>query len=188
MAVTRAEYYFDHDPGVGNGTVMTYDGNGVIAATLGTDVPIGLYDVHVRAQNAAGEWVSGPTVELAVENDVLSKAKGSGTIVPGGVTSKPGDTFPGMDGVTPATVKFLVQALVGTGGSPVGTVRFKFALGDCTVTGSNCFKVVSTGVKSLGFPGNHVAKVQGTAKVRLNGVLQAGLYHYQLKGAGREFD
>ena len=53
--VFRAEYYFDTDPGVGNGTAMTVNGS-TVSANGSLSGLFGQHTLYVRVQDAAGNW------------------------------------------------------------------------------------------------------------------------------------
>lgn len=57
--ITRLEYYFDSDPGYGNGAALSFTpGSQIIYLdAVGTaGLPYGLHSFHIRAQNALGYW------------------------------------------------------------------------------------------------------------------------------------
>lgn len=53
--VARAEYYFDIDPGQGNGVALSVSGNTATANASLTGLS-GQHTLHVRSQDAAGNW------------------------------------------------------------------------------------------------------------------------------------
>ena len=64
--VIGGEYYIGSaDPGQGNGTAMAYDGSNIDAA-LGSELAPGTYAIHVRAEDAAGNWSAITTTSLVV--------------------------------------------------------------------------------------------------------------------------
>ncbi len=57
--ITRLEYYFDTDPGQGNGTPLSFTPGSQIVYLDGVGtagLPYGLHALYIRAQNALGHW------------------------------------------------------------------------------------------------------------------------------------
>jgi hypothetical protein len=70
--VAGGEYYLGStDPGVGNGTPMTYDGSN-IDASLGSTLSPGTYSVNVRAEDTAGNWSGVTTTNLVVNPSTVA--------------------------------------------------------------------------------------------------------------------
>ena len=94
--VVAGEYYFDTDPGPGNGTPMTY-GGGVLSTTIGTGLTVGVYQIGVRAKDAAGNWTAPPVVTILVVYDpslpVGVTGKNKNDLVP---SLANGDVLPGL--------------------------------------------------------------------------------------------
>ena len=57
--IVAAEYFFDTDPGVGNGTAIAIAPGKVVTASLNPDVTAlgdGLHELYIRTQDANGAW------------------------------------------------------------------------------------------------------------------------------------
>lgn len=52
----KAEYYFDHDPGEGNGKVIKVDGNALSFPMETSNLSNGNHILYVRTQNGDGSW------------------------------------------------------------------------------------------------------------------------------------
>ena len=52
----RAEYFFDHDPGEGNGNVIKTDGNAVAFPLETSDLNDGNHILYIRTQDDFGNW------------------------------------------------------------------------------------------------------------------------------------
>lgn len=52
----KAEYFFDHDPGEGNGKVIKNDGNNMAFAMETSNLSNGNHVLYVRTQDGAGNW------------------------------------------------------------------------------------------------------------------------------------
>ncbi len=80
--VRRAEYFIgDTDPGAGNAATMHYDG-AAARVTHGTDYPAGVYNISVRAQDAAGNWSQLRSGYLVVYDPALDmRVRGKKTIM-----------------------------------------------------------------------------------------------------------
>jgi hypothetical protein len=65
--VEGGEYFIGADPGVGNGTVMTFT-PGSLSATLGAGLAPGTYVVGVRARDRAGNWSAVQSGQLVVQS------------------------------------------------------------------------------------------------------------------------
>ncbi|NRA94095.1 MAG: T9SS type A sorting domain-containing protein [Psychroserpens sp.] len=66
--ITAAEYFFDIDPGIGNGTPIDLDDSVSIDEDLSVDVPVDLPDgdhfLYIRVQNTDGTWSLYATTEM----------------------------------------------------------------------------------------------------------------------------
>jgi len=63
--VVSGEYFIGSDPGLGNGSPLTYS-NGNLSASLGANLATGNYSVNVRGLDAAGNWSGVSTITLVV--------------------------------------------------------------------------------------------------------------------------
>jgi hypothetical protein len=70
--VQRVEYYLNTDPGQGNGTEMTLTSGDTYTAELGTSIPVGTYQVYVRALDTQGNWSTPISEQLVVSNQLIS--------------------------------------------------------------------------------------------------------------------
>lgn len=78
ISITQAEYFWNTDPGAGNGTpLLVADGdyNDALEQMLGslTDIPeMGTHTLHVRARDAANGWSAPFSVVVNVENEITT--------------------------------------------------------------------------------------------------------------------
>jgi hypothetical protein len=90
--VAGGEYFIgDIDPGEGNGAVMNWDGTN-LTTTFGTDFPVGVYKINVRAQDNAGNW-SEVVTDYLVVYETGYRMTGRRTIIPS-LTNN--DILPGL--------------------------------------------------------------------------------------------
>lgn len=88
--VKSAEYYFDTDPGAGNGTsILAQDGNfnQTLEAIIGGDIPapvsIGYHTLYIRPMDEEDEW--GPSFGIVVNMDTALGAPPFNTVMAGDV-------------------------------------------------------------------------------------------------------
>ncbi|MGB0916842.1 MAG: T9SS type A sorting domain-containing protein [Flavobacteriales bacterium] len=86
--VKSAEYYFDNDPGAGNGTtILAQDGNfnQTLEAIIGGDIPapvsIGVHTLYIRPMDEEDEW--GPSFGIVVNMDTALGAPPFNTMMVG---------------------------------------------------------------------------------------------------------
>lgn len=88
--VAAGEYFIGNDPGIGSGTVLSWDGNNLNSDLFGANLEPGVYDIGIRAQDNAGNWSATQTEYLVVFDPA-----GPGYIVgQQKVTPGAGDTLP----------------------------------------------------------------------------------------------
>lgn len=56
--IALIEYYFDTDPGQGNGTAMIVSGSNATATATISNLSSGQHTLHIRSQDSAGNWSS----------------------------------------------------------------------------------------------------------------------------------
>jgi protocatechuate 3,4-dioxygenase beta subunit len=79
--VVNGEYYYGTDPGQGNGTAMTY-ASGNLSGTLGTNLPVGVYQIYVRSHDAAANWSTAKSAQLIVTQTGTTQTQASGSYTP----------------------------------------------------------------------------------------------------------
>lgn len=65
----RAEYYFDHDPGFGNGTPIKEDGTKLAFSMDASSLRNGNHILYIRAQDAEGTWNIEETSPFSLKKD-----------------------------------------------------------------------------------------------------------------------
>jgi protocatechuate 3,4-dioxygenase beta subunit len=92
--VTSGEYFIGTDPGAGHGVPMHY-ADGSLTAVLGANLPVGVYDIGVRAQDAAGNWTVTVATILVVHDPMGPGVTGKNKkdLIP---SLAAGDTLPGL--------------------------------------------------------------------------------------------
>jgi len=94
-ALAGGEYYVDSDPGLGNATAMTL-GAGSLSAVIGTNLPVGVYQVGIRAKDAADNWSPATMTMLVVYDPAIIvgvTGKNKKDLVP---SLANGDILPGL--------------------------------------------------------------------------------------------
>ena len=72
-SVTEAEYFIDHDPGYGNGTIFASSGNPAdIMGTFNQDLSPGLHTFYLRVKNDKGIWGMAESFNFLVQEDYTS--------------------------------------------------------------------------------------------------------------------
>lgn len=153
--VVGGEMFLGADPGVGNGTPLTWDGTQMSGSLSG--LATGIYTVSVRSVDAAGNWSPVSSALLVVYDPTGAFATGGGWIVPGGTTSDTGDTLPGMDGVSKANFGFTVKYQNGASTVPGGNLTFHYNVGH--------FDLQSSGMNWLVVTNSQWAHFQGSATI-----------------------
>ena len=93
--VAGGEYFVGTDPGVSAGTAMTY-ATGNLSASLGAGLPVGVYDVGLRAKDVAGNWSPVVSTMLVVYDNTLNievRGKNKKDLAP---SLAAGDIMPGL--------------------------------------------------------------------------------------------
>lgn len=175
--VVGGEYFIGVDPGVGGGTVMTF-GAGALSATLGSGLAEGVYDVGVRARDAAGNWSTVTTTMLIVYDPaiqgVTGKAPGQGFVPAFGSDLLPGLVSAGQ--TDKADYGFTVDWTAGGAIDPASDFHFLYQTGSqCNSPHpQNChdFRLDATGFSLLVIDqtGSSRARFQGMATTVVDGV------------------
>ncbi|MEU7870418.1 hypothetical protein [Dactylosporangium sp. NPDC049140] len=174
--VAGGEYFIGTDPGPGHGTPMAY-GGGLLSASVGAGLGVGVHTVGVRARDAAGNWSTTTTTMLVLydpASGLTATGKNKKDLVP---SLANGDVLPGLGsaGQTDAAdYGFTVQHKHGTL-DPRNDFAFTYR------TGTHCGTPNAQGCHTLalnadGFawlvvdgPGNSRARFTGTATVTVDG-------------------
>lgn len=160
--VGRVEYFIDELGPEGSGTSMpATDGafDEVVeeaSAALG-DLDIGVHTIYVRGQDAADNWSSAASAVVVIYDPSAGFATGGGWIVPGGSSSDPGDSLPGLTGTDKANFGFGVKYQRGAT-TPTGQLEFRYRAGG--------FDLHSLGYDWLVVTNRNWAKFHGTATIR----------------------
>ncbi len=159
--VSGGEFFIGTDPGQGNGAAMTLAGS-ALTGIIDDSVPVGVYSVSVRSQDAADNWSEAATSILVVYDPTAGFATGGGWITPKGPSSDPSDVLPGIcetDGACSekANFGFIVRYKNGAATVPGGNLEFHY-----NVSG---FHVKSTDMEWLVVTNSNWAHFQGTATI-----------------------
>ncbi|HSX34631.1 MAG TPA: carboxypeptidase regulatory-like domain-containing protein [Candidatus Saccharimonadales bacterium] len=100
--VVNGEYYYGTDPGAGNGTPMTYNGT-ALSGSLGSGLPVGVYQIYVRSHDAAGNWSNTTSAQLIVTQTGTTSAQASGAYNPSVAN---GDQLPQLGSVNYAFAQY----------------------------------------------------------------------------------
>jgi hypothetical protein len=84
-----------------------------------------LFDVQVSARDESG-LIAESSVPFVSYNPSAGSTDGTGWIVPGGSTSDPGDTLPGIDGVQKASFGFTAKYKTSSSVTPAGGLTFSY--------------------------------------------------------------
>lgn len=93
--ITRGEYFIGTDPGIGQGTPTPFAA-GSLSATIGADLPVGVYDIGIRALDNAANWSPTTTTMLVVYDPAVTlgiTGKNKNDLVP---SLANGDVLPGL--------------------------------------------------------------------------------------------
>ncbi len=132
----------------------------------------GVYEVAVSVVDASGASDTAVFRFVVVYDPSAGFATGGGWIVPGGPSSNPGDTLPGLDGVSKAHFAFVVKYKKGKQ-VPDGGLSFRYQVGD--------FRLESVSLDWLVVnPGR--AQFQGTAEI--DGM--SGLYPFKVEADDKD--
>lgn len=173
------EYFIGTDPGIGHGTPMTYNATTqTLTATFGAALGVGVYNIGIRAEDAAGNWSPiAPTMLVITDiNSTLGiTGKNKKDLVP---SLAAGDIMPGLISTTQTdtadygmTVQFKNGAL-----DPKNDFHFSYSTGtNCGKSSAqNChsFALDATAIAWLVINGinNSTGQFQGTATGVVDGI------------------
>jgi hypothetical protein len=135
----------------------------------------GIYEVIVTVTDQRGQTASiGAPDYVIVFDPSAGSASGSGSIVPGGATSDPGDSLPEIDGQTKSSFSLTAKYRTDSAATPTGFLVFSY--------GSR-FKLKSTGLDWLVREGPY-AILQGTAEI----AGQPGTFVFQIEVVDTDVD
>lgn len=154
--VVGAEFFVGSDPGAGAGMPMAIEGDRASALVAGFPAA-GVYEVGVRAQDAAGRWGPVSTTFVVAYDPAAGFATGAGSIVPGSASSDPGDQLPSLDGSSRAQFAFNVKYQSGANTVPGGGLQFRYQAGG--------LRLQSTGMEWLAVTNSNWARFQGLATI-----------------------
>jgi Tol biopolymer transport system component len=177
--VASSEFYYGADPGQGNGTQMAYDG-AQLHGTLGTDMPVGTYQVYVRAVDNAGNWSDSVGAKLVVTQTGTTRVTASGSFTP---STANGDQLPALGTSSFKLAQYNQNVSFGNNGIVnSSSANFTYTYGSSVLCGllptlPQCHRLTfaasgNTSITSLVFTGtnNSQATVTGTAQVTVDGV------------------
>jgi len=79
ISITQAEYFFDQDPGVGNGLSLSITGNTDSSEFIGnistTGLNAGFHNVYIRVKKSTGEWSNYETRKIHILPSGISISK-----------------------------------------------------------------------------------------------------------------
>jgi len=176
--VASGEFYYGSDPDQGNGTAMTYDGS-QLHGTLGTNMPVGTYQVYVRAVDNAGNWSNPVSTKLVVTQTGTTRVTASGSFTP---STANGDQLPSLDTASFKLAQYNQNVSFGNSGiANSSSASFTYTYGSSVLCGLSptlpqCHRLTFTtsgnaAITSLIFSGtnNSRATVTGTAQVTVDG-------------------
>ncbi|GIH03411.1 hypothetical protein Rhe02_14780 [Rhizocola hellebori] len=181
--VTRGEYFIGPDPGIGIATPMPF-ASGNLTAALGSQLPVGVYDIGIRALDNAGNWTAVITTMLVVYDPVTAlgiTGKNKKDLVP---RLANGDHLPGLISNTQndtADYGFTIDYRNGSL-DPRNDFHFKYT------TGSQCNSSNPQNCHSLTLDATTVAwlvidqtnssrgRFQGTATVTTDGATTSNVF------------
>ncbi|HEX5456548.1 MAG TPA: hypothetical protein VFW77_04240 [Candidatus Saccharimonadales bacterium] len=171
--VSGGEYFVGTDPGVGNATSLNWDGTNFTSNPFGADLAPGVYNVGIRAHDAAGNWSPAQVAYL-----VVYAPSGPGYIVgQQNLTPGSGDTLPWIS-TSPkdfATFGFNVKfTSIGTV-DPASKFNFNYVeKGNCNSPNTpDCRSFILTANDfnwfAIGGTNSSQGSFQGTATLNING-------------------
>ncbi len=181
--VEAGEYFIGTDPGVGSATVLSWDGTYLSSGQFGANLQPGVYNVGIRAQDAAGNWSSTTTVYLVVFNP-----SGPGYIVgQQNMTPTSSDTLPWISSSTKDFATFGFNVKFNPNGTVDPTSSFSFNYdekGNCGTANTpacHTFDLEATSFDWLGIGGTSDSQgtFQGTATLTINGSPQTVLFRVE---------
>lgn len=182
--VIAAEYYiYDTDPGIGQAGPMVDAGNGTYFMSYSGETPPGIYPVHIRVQDGAGNWSDTANAFLVAYSPSNSTVKGRKTVVP---TLASGDVLPGLINTNQTDkAKFEFNAKYNNLGfvDSSSDLTFSYKTGaHCNnpAHATNCHSIAldATTIDWLVIDGNQQSRgiFQGTASVEVDGVTTTNLF------------
>jgi hypothetical protein len=175
-AIADGEYFVGTDPGAGAGTPMAYDG-AELTASLGASLGVGVYNIGIRAQDAAGTWSPVASTMLVVYDTATSLSltgRNKKNLFP---SLAAGDIMPGLVSATQTNAADYGMTVQYKKGSldPSNDFHFAYITGtSCgTAKASNChsFSLDATSFSWLVVNGtnNSNGEFQGVATVTVDG-------------------
>jgi hypothetical protein len=174
--IAEGEYFIGTDPGQGNGATLTQSG-GSLTTAFGSDFTPGVYEIGLRAKDAAGNWSATSKTMLVVFDSAGPGVTGKNKkdLVP---SLANGDVLPGLVGTNQAYAADYGFTVSYTSGSLAtgNDFQFTYNTGDhCnTPNPSNChsFSLNANSFAWLVVDQNHDsrARFHGVASVVVDGV------------------
>jgi hypothetical protein len=191
VGVVGGEYFYGSDSGQGNGTAMTYAG-GNLSGTLGNDMPVGVYPVYVRAEDAAGNWSTPQSAQLVVTQAGVTNVQASGSYTP---SSAHGDQLPQLGTASFVLSQYHLNVAFNSSRiTAASNVSYTYTYGNTPLCGAapilpGCqqLTLASTGFSSLVYGGtnNGEATITGTANVTVGGTTTSNPFTVTLHDASK---
>jgi hypothetical protein len=181
--VVGGEYFLGTDPGVGNATALSWDGTNLSSSTFGASLTPGVYNIGIRAKDAAGNWSSATTVYLVVFNPAgPGYIVGQQNVAPTSTALLPWISTSNKDFASFGfNVKYTSTGTV----DPASNFNFNYdEKGNCNSPGSpdcHTFDLVANSFDWLGIGGtnNSDGTFQGTGTLTINGVAQTVIFRIE---------
>jgi hypothetical protein len=193
--VVGGEYYYGTDPGAGNGTAMTFSGNslnGTLTGTLGTNLPVGVYQLYVRSHDTAGNWGVTKSAQLIVTQAGINSAQASGSFTP---STAHGDQLPQLGTASYVLAQYNMNITFNANRITNGSnASFTYTYGTTPLCGAlpslpGCQQLTFTATTfdSLVFTGtgNGNVTITGTATVTVNGTTTSNHFAISLVDGAR---
>ncbi len=180
--VSRAEYFVgDSDPGAGHATAMPASSTG-FASAFGEDMPVGVYKVNMRTEDAAGNWSAVASDYLVIYNPFSTSMIGHRFATP---SLENGDNLPWLDSAPQDSAKFAFSVGYDMKGNqlPNNALQFMYNTGSqCNNPGkahschSFALDATSVGWFTVQGAGNSIGICQGNARLVIDGEAQSVLF------------
>ncbi len=189
--VISGEYFVDTDPGLGNGTPMTWSGTADnLSASFGASLQPGVYAVGVRAKDVAGNWGAVVYDYLVVYNPAgPTDVTGKKTLVP---SLNDGDVLPGLTSPTQTDqADFAFDLFYTTSGTidPASAFSFCYDLSNhkCKKPQNNPFSLTATNFSLFSISGTSSANAvfQANATMTANGASSTALIRVEITDGDR---
>jgi hypothetical protein len=142
--LTSAEYFFDTDPGIGSGTILTVSSGPDIAESYAiptSGLATGLHVFNLRTRNSQGQW----SITQSVTFVNVAASVGSISRLEYFIDTDPGEGSATPVSITPSpdvSTSFFIDASSLSPGIHVAGVRAQSIGGDWSIVTSNLFSVV----------------------------------------------